>query len=101
MSVQLLERQFTRIGARAKVRSWTRRDRIVGVSIDIRRDNQGEYFDFAVPQDQAIETQVLDVQPSLRHLLLMSFQTDGKHKFLCGYDERHWFVAAVPERATD
>jgi hypothetical protein len=22
---------------------------------------------------------------------------DIKHKFLCGHDERHWFVAAVPE----
>jgi len=29
--------------------------------------------------------------------LLMSEQQDGKHKFLCGHDERHWFVAAVPE----
>jgi hypothetical protein len=35
----------------------------------------------------------------MRHLLLMSDQNDGKHKFLCGHDERHWFVAAVPERA--
>lgn len=29
----------------------------------------------------------------------MSRQVDAKHKFLCGHDERHWFVAAVPERA--
>jgi hypothetical protein len=30
----------------------------------------------------------------------MADQDDGKHKFLCGHDERHWFVAAVPERAS-
>ena len=24
---------------------------------------------------------------------------DTKDKFLCGHDERHWFVAGVPERA--
>ena len=24
---------------------------------------------------------------------------DRKDKFLCGHDERHWFVAGVPERA--
>jgi hypothetical protein len=22
-----------------------------------------------------------------------------KHKLLCGHDERHWFIAAVPESA--
>jgi hypothetical protein len=30
----------------------------------------------------------------------MSREGREKHKFLCGHDERHWFVAAVPERAT-
>ena len=40
---------------------------------------------------------VIDAQPQLRHLVLMSREANGKHKFLCGHDERHWFVAAVPE----
>ena len=31
--------------------------------------------------------------------VLMSREVNGKHKFLCGHDERHWFVAAVPEAA--
>ena len=34
-----------------------------------------------------------------RHLLLLVRDGDEKSKFLCGYDERHWFVAAVPEAA--
>ena len=50
---------------------------------------------------------MLDVQPRDRHLLLMVRQLserlglpDTKDKFLCGHDERHWFVACVPERAS-
>ncbi len=100
MNQASLSYHFDRIGARAKVRPWGFRDRARGLSIDIRNDRSGEYFDVAVPLDQKIELQVLDVKPSLRHLLLMSNQNDGKHKFLCGHDERHWFVAAVPEKAS-
>ena len=99
MNKHVIERQFTRIGARARVHPATPLDRGEGLTIDISRDNAGEFFDIAVAGGRNVETRVLDVQPSLRHLLLMSDQTDGKHKFLCGHDERHWFVAAVPERA--
>ncbi len=35
-------------------------------------------------------------RPRLRHLLLMARRDNGKQKFLCGHDERHWFVCAVP-----
>ena len=101
MGMHQIERQFTRIGARAKihppvVNRWTK---VEGVSIDIGNDTEGEFFDISVERPVLADTRVLDVQPSLRHLLLMSDQNDGKHKFLCGHDERHWFVAAVPERA--
>ena len=42
--------------------------------------------------------EVLDVQPADRHLLLLVREGGLRsHKFLCGHDERHWFVAAVPE----
>ena len=33
-----------------------------------------------------------------RHLLLMA-RTEDKQRFLCGHDERQWFVAAIPESA--
>ena len=42
---------------------------------------------------------MLDVQPADRHLLLLVREGSEKHKFLCGHDERHWFVAAIPESA--
>jgi hypothetical protein len=97
MNIQSIQRKFAKIGARAKVRTDLGRSRRDGVAIDIRRDREGEYFDIAVGRDQP-ELNVLDAQPRLRHLLLMSRDDDEKHKFLCGHDERHWFVAAVPER---
>ena len=102
MSMHQIERQFTRIGARAKVHPplVRRRGSTPDVSIDIGNDAEGEFFDIAVKPAQLADTQVIDLQPSLRHLLLMSRRDDGKHKFLCGHDERHWFVAAVPERAS-
>lgn len=90
-----IARQFAKIGARAKLRV----DRPMGVSIDIGRDDEGEFFDIALGRATVPDLTILDAQPQLRHLLLMSRGTDGKHKFLCGHDERHWFVAAVPERA--
>src|SRR5207253_3034906 len=42
---------------------------------------------------------VLDVQRADRHLLLLVREGVEKSKFLCGHDERHWFVAAIPESA--
>jgi hypothetical protein len=95
----LIERQFAKIGARAKVHAATGRNARAGVAIDIDRDVAGEFFDIAIGRDAPEEIAVVDAQPRLRHLLLMTVQDDGKHKFLCGHDERHWFVAAVPERA--
>jgi hypothetical protein len=101
MNMQQVERQFNRIGARAKIHSpiVRRWQATPNVSIDIGNDAEGEFFDIAVQPALFADTEVIDVQPSVRHLLLLSRQDDGKHKFLCGHDERHWFVAAVPERA--
>jgi hypothetical protein len=100
MNSNVIERQFAKIGARAKVHADLSRGARTGVSIDVGRDAGGEFFEIGVGRDGPDELTVLDAQPRLRHLLLMSHQDDGKHKFLCGHDERHWFVAAVPERAS-
>ncbi len=105
MNIQQIQRQFSRIGARVKVHPpaprawWDRNKPQESLTIDIGDDASGEYFDITVVGNAVDDAQVLDVQPGLRHLLLMSHQDDSKHKFLCGHDERHWFVAAVPERA--
>lgn len=107
MNANLLQKKFEKLGARIKVRPpvrnpWQPADG--PVVIDIGRDRHGEFFDIQAEDGAAIE--VLDVQPRDRHLLLMvrhpnqrAGLADIKDKFLCGHDERHWFVAAVPERA--
>ena len=99
MKAQLIQRHFAKIGARSNVYTDLVRA-ATGVSIDIGRDADGEFFDIAVNQRAIADLSVLDVQPRMRHLLLMSHQEEDKHKFLCGHDERHWFVAAVPEKAS-
>jgi len=92
-------RHFEAIGARAKVRphgrlEWERPD--TSFSIDVLTDRRGRYFDIALGSE-APEMVVLQVCPKERHLLLYS--RDG-NRFLCGHDERDWFVAGIPERVS-
>lgn len=89
-----LETMFGRMGARVRVREFTPPNRQIGV--DIRSDDSGEYFDIGVSRIDPAEYQVIDIRPEARHLLLMARTNQGKQKFLCGHDERHWFVCAVP-----
>jgi hypothetical protein len=93
--------KFARIGARVKVvENPSRPTRSVGlVSLDIRTDRQGEFFEISPLRGANVEIETLDVQPSDRHLLLLVRENREKNKFLCGHDERHWFVAGVPESA--
>jgi len=97
MNAQVIERQFKKIGARAKITADAQRFGGT-VRLDIGHDREGEFFDVGVGKTH--DLYVADAQPRIRHLLLTSRQNDGNHKFLCGHDERHWFVAAVPERIT-
>ena len=83
MNAHLLERQFAKIGARALVRNDPRPDGETGVRIDIGHDEEGEFFDIAVARGATSGLVVIDTQPRLRHLLLLSRQDDDKHKFLC------------------
>lgn len=96
MDIELLQKRFGAIGARLKVgealNRWGRSD----AGINIRTDDRGEYFDIRVAAGDAVEYDVVNVSPELRHLLLMTRRESGKEKFLCGHDERHWFVCAVP-----
>jgi hypothetical protein len=96
-----LEAKFHRIGARLKLRARPDRPRSVGggpVTLDVRSDGDGEFFEIRSPRAGA-NVEVLDVQSGDRHLLVLVREGSAKHKFLCGHDERHWFVAAVPESA--
>jgi hypothetical protein len=97
----VLEAKFARIGARMKLVDRPSSRRIVSgnVAFDVRSDRAGEFFEVVRFPLAEAEIEVLDVQPADRHLLVLVRQRGEKSKFLCGHDERHWFVAAVPESA--
>lgn len=108
-----LERKFGEMGARVKIRTLTPNRLTRSVSgiprLNVLKDKEGEYFDIIFPGNvENAEVQVLDVQVKDRHLLLMAKEGNParphdppiKSKFLCGHDERHWFVAAIPEENT-
>jgi hypothetical protein len=101
MDTNLLGLKFARIGARLKVTDRpTRRSLTAGVvSLDVQADRKGEFFEIVRPAGAEAEVAVLDVQPADRHLLLLVREGKDKSKFLCGHDERHWFVAGIPESA--
>jgi hypothetical protein len=103
-----IETGFRRIGARARLRRattsrtwdwrrrrWERHEPAEPVAIDVIRVRHGELFDIAVREDTTIE--VLDTDRPDRHLLLLARVDGMKSRYLCGHDERHWFVAAIPE----
>ena len=101
MDTNLLDTKFARIGARLKVADHpTRRSRMAGVvSLDVKSDRKAEFFEIVKLPGAEAEIAILDVQPADRHLLLLVREGKDKSKFLCGHDERHWFVAGIPEKA--
>ena len=92
-TTEYLCRHFSRIGARLKIQEPNARQS-VKVRIDVGRDRSGEFFDIRC--FEGVVPEILDVQPPLRHLVLMVRDGEFKNKFLLGHDERHWFAAAVP-----
>lgn len=105
---ELLQEHFAKMGARVRIGpvqrqrvSWGPwREEVQAVTLDVARDRRGEYFDIGV-DERRVALEVLDVRPRDRHLLIMARHVgeDRKDKFLCGHDERAWFVAAVPPGA--
>ena len=94
MDIELLKRHFAGIGARvkvgdARVTRWSN-----DAGINIRADSRGEFFDIKIDPKDPRDYRVVDLRPEQHHLLLLS--ENDKAKFLCGFDERHWFVCAVP-----
>lgn len=105
LSANVLERPFTKMGARVKVgepeiRRWD--TEVNPFALDVRQDRHGEYFLLSKRPDVRVE--ILEVKPEQRHLVLLArvpgFRGgETKSRFLLGHDERHWFVAAIPEQS--
>jgi hypothetical protein len=96
MGNEVLERRFAAIGARVKV---ARVPRQRAVRIDVGSDRRGEFFDLRLAANREVSINVVEADRNDRCLLLLVREGGEKSKFLCGFDERHWFVAAVPESA--
>jgi len=90
-----IQEKFSQMGARVDVRL----DQRTPFRVDVRRDAAGERFELRHPP--GVDVRVLDARPTDRHLLLAArnFMTSQELTFLCGHDERSWFVAAIPESA--
>lgn len=108
MNIEALSRQFARIGAQLEVAERAivhGRNGASEFSLDIREEGRKEFYllEIAKPAIETVDFQVLNSRPDLRHLVLMArneaatlAQGGAKEKFLCGHDERHWFVASLP-----
>ena len=106
MNIETVEKSFERMGARAVVSTAARRPqwfsgRGIGMlpfRLDIGNDREGEYFFLNFPQfGEGQLVDVLHVDKNDRHLLLLVREGEEKSRYLCGHDERHWFVAAIPD----
>ncbi len=101
MDTLLLNKKFELIGARLKFAERRRRSQRSAslLTLDIGTDRRGEFFEIIPVNGDDSEVEVLDADPTDRHLLLLVREGGQKNKYLCGHDERHWFVAGIPESA--
>ena len=92
--------QFRRMGADIKLVDLQNPRRGPAFTVDIKNTPEGEKFEITGRTLGKEDIKILDIEPDQRHLLLMwrERETGTKHKYLCGHDERHWFVAAVPDK---
>jgi hypothetical protein len=69
--------------------------------IGIDQGEHGETFCLRFPSDGSVTAKVLDADRYQRHLLLNVVHRGlgVSQKYLCGHDEFHWFVAALPEKS--
>ncbi len=101
MDKGLLKSEFERIGSRIEINNSRRRTRRRDLfSLDVVHDKDGELFSLRSRVTTIQHWRVLDSRPDMKHLLLgiqvHSFGFIDSYKYLCGRDERHWFVAAIP-----
>jgi len=113
MNAKNIESKFAMMGARMKLREvpsrWRQGSREwidpADFAVDIRSDGAGQFFELRVPThlSETLDVSVMQAEPKQRHLLLFVRKPGDKpqlDRFLCGHDEREWFVAAVPGGAS-
>lgn len=106
MNTESIARQFTLMGARFRpVLPNEKRSFLwqADYTLDLARDKRGQVFQLCAKSERLAEldVHVLQCAKAERHLLLLVKTADTKDRFLCGYDEREWFAAAVPGNASN
>jgi hypothetical protein len=106
MNTDSIAKHFARMGARFRpvqpdltsFRRWT-----IDYTLDLTRDKRGQVFELCATPDRLseLDVQILQCGKAERHLLLLVKTGETKDRFLCGHDEREWFVAAVPGNANN
>jgi hypothetical protein len=92
--VTTLEKHFATIGARLEVHH------VPGDTdyrFDVIRDRRGEHFELRGSRLDDVVVQHVDKRG--RHILLCGIDRTARRvsRFLCGHDERHWFVAGIAD----
>ena len=103
MNAKHIEDKFAMMGARFKVSVVPAQGVSNDCAVDIQEDRRGEFFELRVPEPLrgSLDVNVLQTDKRDRHLHLFVRRLEGKAaRFLCGHDEREWFVAAVPGGAS-
>jgi len=103
MNAKHIESKFAMMGARFKLSVGPPKHRSNDYAVDIQQDGRGQFFELSVPERlrNSLDVNVLQTDKIDRHLLLFVRPFEGKAaRFLCGHDEREWFVAAVPGGAS-
>jgi len=105
MNSKTIAKQFAHMGARFRiirpedVSRWRQR---TDYALDIATDKRGQLFEMQLSTEREAQfgIEVLQCKPDDRHLLLLVKTPTANDRFLCGHDEREWFVAAVPGGAS-
>lgn len=92
MTTEMLE-AFNAMGAEATIETGGS-----AFEIDIQEAYGREQFKLTYPLSDTISAEVLDLKPKMRHLVLdvTGWRLPIAGRYLCGHDERHWFVASLP-----
>lgn len=98
MKPDVLEQKFEKMGATITIGGLPRTSTRGAIQAGggHRIDMRGERFFLSL--GRSVKAEVVDIDPNAKHLLLLVRDAE-KHKYLCGHDERHWFVAGVPATA--
>ena len=97
MNFDGLTKKFEKMGASVSFNEGMARN---GISVNIINRK----FQITVDDESQLDISIPDVQKDDRHLLMFVKSPDLRpgvkeppQRYLCGHDERDWFVAAVPE----